>query len=1322
MKTNTALSRQTQPLLGTQRILVLTACAVLIAAFAPSGRAAVTDLSSQPLATLPTVQAKPNLLFILDDSGSMDSDYMPDDMSSGISRFQSIEYYGFRSAQCNGVAYDPSQTYSLPLNADGTPYPNATFSNAKADGYSSSSSATDLTNSYYYRYNGSQPKMGWVYDTNGAVANTFYNECRTRANTSTSLFTMVTMTAASADAQNYANWYSYYRKRYLLMRTAMGRAIFALDSSYRVGFSTISDTGVTDGTNYFRDVKDFDSTQKANFYSSLYAAPPSGYTPLRGALSKAGRYFAKKTSGQTYDPVQYSCQRNYTLLSTDGYWNTHDESSTYGPFRLTSNTEVGEQDGSEVRPMKDGSTSIATTVTHYTAPATRSQTSTQTHSFNWTRTATTVSTNRGQAPNRCPSGQYRVTTQTQVYTQQSQTQAFVTPQSATASYDQTVVATDGVITSGPTNSSVTYSAWTNTAAATTTTTDGTNYGAPTAGSTYTDSGNAVLSCQGTPGTGVTTYTTPAAGSWSAWSALSTSNSTPVIGTYTAGTPTTTAGTSGGDSNTLADVAQYYYATDLRTSALGNCTSTSSGSSQDVCSNIVPPIGSDAATWQHMNTYTIGLGVSGTLTYDRNYLTQTVGSYANLKNGTANWPDPTNDEGASRIDDLWHAGVNGRGQYYSALSASALSEAINGVVTSVQQVAGSASAASTSSLELVAGDNNQVYKASYTTSLWTGDLQAYSLRGSDATLGTTPIWSAQARLDAVTFSTRKIYFGNGSTRQNFEYTNLSTAQKAYFDNLCSQSVVASQCATLSTSTDASVGRTVSDKTLANTGTNLVNYLRGARTHESASTDTSGNTVAALYRKRDHVLGDIVNGAPVHVSKPPFSYADAGYADFIIAQASRKPVVYVAANDGMLHAFSSATADGGTELWAYVPGAVMPNLYKLADSSYASKHQYFVDGAPVMGDIKVGSTWKTILVGGLNGGGRSYYALDITDPEDPKPLWEFTDANLGLSYGNPVITKIADGTWVVAFASGYNNTGGDGLGHLYVLDANSGTVLRDITTSAGSTATPSGLAKINAWIDSPNDNTTKRFYGGDLLGNLWRFDIDDLLEPNRGALLLAKFQINASTPQPITIKPETVEVSGKPVVIVATGRYLGITDIESTTQQSIYGVRDTLTGTGWGDVRADTTNFVTQTFTLTRDANGKAISAAVTDNTVDWATKGGWRLDLPQAGERVSSNMGLQYSTLSIGTTIPSGNACDSGGAAWRYYLDVTNGGVVNTNPAGELWSSNALIVGMSWIKDSNGNVRIIYQNSDGSIRSEIPPIVSSSGAGGAHRTSWRELRD
>ena len=183
------------------------------------------------------------------------------------------------------------------------------------------------------------------------------------------------------------------------------------------------------------------------------------------------------------------------------------------------------------------------------------------------------------------------------------------------------------------------------------------------------------------------------------------------------------------------------------------------------------------------------------------------------------------------------------------------------------------------------------------------------------------------------------------------------------------------------------------------------------------------------------------------------------------------------------------------------------------NYRDKHRYFVDGTPTIGDIYVNGAWKTILVGGLNSGGSSYYALDVTDPVDPKPLWEFTDTNLGLTYGNPVITKRKDGTWVVVFSSGYNNGTGDGNGRLYVVDANTGaapsgtptvsnipTMISD-ATPAGTSTIPSGLGKINAWIEDSSDNTAKRFYGGDLLGNLWRFDIDHLVEPKGKAFLLA-----------------------------------------------------------------------------------------------------------------------------------------------------------------------------------------------------------------------------
>ena len=625
---------------------------------------------------------------------------------------------------------------------------------------------------------------------------------------------------------------------------------------------------------------------------------------------------------------------------------------------------------------------------------------------------------------------------------------------------------------------------------------------------------------------------------------------------------------------------------------------------------------------------------------------------------------------------------------------------------------------------MAGNNNHVYKASYTTSTWVGDLTSYKLNGADATIGTQD-WSASTNLDAVTDrTTRTIYFNNGTTTPSlgaFAYGNLNTTQKAYFDNICptnpattgvtAKAYQVAQCASL----------TGADLTAANKGTNLVDWLRGVQTYEAA---VAGTTTVALYRPRVHILGDIIDGAPVYVGKPPFSYADAGYSDFVVNQTSRKPMVYAASNDGMLHAFSADTSDGGNEIWAYIPTAVMPNLYRLTDTSYSLTHQFFVDGAPVMGDIYVGGNWMTILVGGFNDGGQGYYALDITTPTSPKLLWEFTDPNLGYSYGNPIITKRADGTWVVAFTSGYNN--GDGDGHLFVVNAATGVKWQDIKTGNGTataptSTTPTGLSKINAWIENATDNTSIRFYGGDLLGNLWRFDTDSLLGASPSAVQLAQFQINSTTPQSITTQPQTVSVGNRAVVVVGTGRYLGTSDIADKTQQSIYAVADDLGTTGWGDVRngSNANKFVQQTFTLDTTTG---LTASISSNPVNFgsATVAGWWVDLPNSGERVVNNMSVQFNTLAIATAIPSGDACSAGGSSWRYFLNVTNGQAVSTNPVGMQWSATALIVGMSWIKDSSGNVRVIYQNSDGTVQTEIPPTSSSPPGDSANRTSWREL--
>ena len=1306
-------------------------------------QASGTVIAPEPLATASSVQAKPNVMFILDGSGSMESSFMPDDAEA-----KQTETYAYRSSQCNGLAYDPNYDYTAnrPLQADTTAdakkqYPSQTsISSVDVDGFNTSASAAtgtsttslnggttgtrtfvprdlssndfaglpvrlqsrsdanlwmvgiitaayqvsrttnidftitsssgstksandwnvtllrkaDLSGQYYYAYDstksGSVGKMGWTYSTTSVDDSTdFYKQCTSviGGTAGKNFFSSVKVSSLTAtQKENYANWYAYFRTRVQLMRTAAGRAFADLDAKYRVGFTTIDSTGVTNDAN-FQGIEDFGATQKQTFLTKLYARVPANTTPLRASLSKVGRYYANKIPGQT-DPVQYSCQRNYAILSTDGYWNTNNETDTYQPFQVDGSTLVGQQDGDVSKPQYDG------------------QISTSTVTKTWQRYSWVVNSRTNR--NSCSNSQYstQITVQTRT---------------------ETIVTSNGAIS----------------------------------GDTFTNwkDGSAASYC-------FTAAELTARGISSGTSGYSTSTDKYLATTDGSMTAQTNpvAKTTGGSSDSLADVAQYYYVNDLRKDALSNCSGLAVDQVQnDACTNNVPTSDLDTANWQHMTTSTIGLGVSGTLTYDPAYLTQQSGDYVKLTQGTKNWPVPGNGKEAVNIDDLWHAAVNGRGRYFSALNASDLVNAIALSLGSAGAADGAASAAATNSLKPVSGDNNQVYVASYRTVDWTGDVKAHPLDATTGAVDTNTVpWSAQVKLDGQSAASRTIYYRrpNGSL-QSFTYDNLNTdGFSADFAGVCAKSANRpAQCDALSPA----------NKDLANAGANLVNFLRGDKTFETT------NSASPLYRSRAHRLGDIVGGAPAYVGKPPFIYTDAGYTDYKTSQDSRSKVLFAAANDGMLHAFAAedlkasggnAAAEAGSELWAFVPTKVIPKLFQLADAAYGTNHQYYVDGAPVVGDIKVGSNWKTILVGGLGAGGKGYYALDITDPRAPVALWEFTDANLGLSVGNPIITKRADGTWVVVIASGYNNHegGGDGRGHLFVLNAANGQPLLDLSTSAGSTGTPSGLAKINAWVDDPTNNTATRFYGGDLMGNLWRFDTDNLVGASgTEAMLMAQFMLNSdpTKPQPITTAPQPVSVkSGNtsyPVVIVGTGSYLGSPDVGSTTQQSIYALKDSLTSTGLGDVRASAA-LVNRSIVFTEDGN----SGNIASGTVDWATKIGWQLDLPKSGERLVTDMAVQFNMLAAVSAIPGSSVCTpSGGSSWLYLLDVSSGTAPDSVTSASSYLGAFLGVGITWVQTTNGDGKLEIVGSDRSITTKGAGN-SSPTPGSMRRTSWRELVD
>ncbi|MBX3662622.1 MAG: hypothetical protein KF804_09245 [Burkholderiales bacterium] len=1225
-------------------------CALALAAglaAAPVAMAAMTDIANVPLASSSTTVVKPNVLFTLDDSGSMGWGYMPDSIRDRYDRT------GYKSHLCNSIYYNPNVVYVPPKNADGTDFPNASFTAARYDGFNSGSSTVNLSTSfrsyddnlnwnsgnetqqpaYYYVWSGAgTPDPGSTSSTTGCWPSSSTSFPHSTGNWTKRQVSSTSGPGNTDERQNFANWYSYYRTRMLLMKSATGRAFVSINEGYRVGFITINPNNPVTSSKYLA-ISDFNATHKADWYTKLYSQSTNGSTPLREALSRAGRHFAGIqdgiNSGMTGDPMQYSCQQNFTILTSDGYWNSN-------AGRRLDNSLIGNHDGNisvTPRPLYDG-------------------------------TLETVSSRRYKYEEirdrfNCSSGRTRI---------RLVTTTLVTPISPTPGPEAV------------TNTSQSY---------------------------------------------ITNCSTSTRAVW---------NPNPQFSA-----PETLTSTSGGATGSLADVAAYYYLTDLRAPGSTGALGTDVGTDNNVPANGTG-VEADTARHQHMTTFTMGLGLAGTLNYVPNYKTG-AGDFAALRSGALNWPVPSSDD-PTALDDLWHAAVNGRGQFFSAADPDSVVDALTTALAGVNARVASAAAAATSNLEPVAGDNF-AYTASYKTLEWIGELEAREIDLVTGNVGTTPIWSAQAKLNAKTGNAcdnrviRLFRAGATNNLTNFSWntqacdaggnptgaasTGLNAAEQAFFG--------ATQVADLSQYPDMTNGvlplLSVNQRSLAE-GANLVNFVRGHRGREGFETNTQ-----QLYRTRTAVLGDIVNAQPVFVKAPFAEYADAGYAAFKTANASRTPMVYVAANDGMLHAFYAGinTSDplGGEERWAFIPTMVLPTLYKLADNNYANLRRYYVDGTPTAGDVydSVNGVWKTILVGGLNAGGKGYYALDITDPANPKGLWEFkhtgtcagtpvgqsSDCHLGYSYGNPTISKLADGRWVVFVTSGYNNVNspavaGDGRGYLYVLDALTGTIIYKISTGVGDATTPSGLGKINNFVlDTAVNNTTQHLYGADLLGNVWRFEVN----ASQTATRVTTITDASNNPQAITIKPEIADFGSPPVthIYVAAGKYIGASDLASTQVQSVWAIKDT----GTYPVAAPRSTLSQLTITNTGTTRGITC-------TTNCVTNGGWFADLPDTGERVNIDMKLQLGTLVVASNVPQNNACNIGGYSWLNFFDARNGLQIAGAANFGIKLSDSLAVGINVVRLPDGRTVVIATTSDASQQTQEAPIPPGDPQG--RRTSWREL--
>jgi len=718
-------------------------------------------------------------------------------------------------------------------------------------------------------------------------------------------------------------------------------------------------------------------------------------------------------------------------------------------------------------------------------------------------------------------------------------------------------------------------------------------------------------------------------------------------------------------NTLADVAMKYYKNDL----------------QSTLADKVPANPADTNTAQHLVTYTVAFGVSGTLD----------DSIEPGDTGWSGWPRPSSNDDET-IDDLRHAAYNGRGLFLNAGDPQELISSLNGAVQDIQGRDASASAVSVNTGSI--SSSTMLFQAEFNSQKWTGQINGIPVNLD----GSLDLDNKESASKVPLHGDRTIVTYDGSDGVPFQWASLSTAQKG---------LLGSQ--------------------------NILNYTRGDRSEEI---DQNG-----IYRDRALLapslgpLGDIINSAPAYVGNPEFLYPDSietnpysayrrdpdgdglsttiGYLELY-----RTPVLYAGSNDGMLHAFNvdptiKGTPAFGLEIFAYVPTQAMKHLPDIANKNY--RHAYSVDGSPEVADAYFDTSWHTVLVSGMNAGGQGIFALDVSNPNAyasesaaaATVLWEFTDtddADLGYTFGKPTIAKANNGKWVAIFGNGYNNTVADGnvgsgTAVLYIVDVETGALIKKIDTGINALSTPNGLSTPTT-LDSDGDYMADAVYAGDLEGNMWKFDISSA-DPAQwdvayltGTIPTPLYTACAEEPcsttnrQPITVKPQLGLNKGATgyLVYFGTGTYFMENDNQNNGLQSFYAIwdKDTSTLTSFNKFHLLQQDIIEEVGVTTAnlDDNGNPIviyQRATTNFPLYWHKDTGlpvdglddgslvdahlgWYMDLVNTdggntdgkGERSVSNPMLRDGSIIFVTAVPDQDPCSYGGTSWYMELNAVTG--------------------------------------------------------------------
>ena len=577
---------------------------------------------------------------------------------------------------------------------------------------------------------------------------------------------------------------------------------------------------------------------------------------------------------------------------------------------------------------------------------------------------------------------------------------------------------------------------------------------------------------------------------------------------------------------------------------------------------------------------------------------------------------------------------------------------------------------------------------------TGEFLRYTINASDV-VSATPDWDAGLVLTGQNWdSGRRIITMSGAGGIPFRWTNLDDAQK-----------IALQTNPLTSVQDT-----------AAIGENRVNWLRGDSSNETAS--------GGLRIRPGTKLGAIINSSPWYLGEPSAGYSETdyggGYASFSADNTATR-AVFVAANDGMLHAFSAST---GAELFAYVPrGLYAPmsiapfsKLSAITAKTFelnAGTSSVNADGSVMVADMKVNGNWAQYLFGSLGRGGKGVYALDVTKPQNVNESgssvtklvkWEYGDAtgdpDIGhiisrpTSRGNlqPFQTGyMANGKWAAIYGNGYNSTSGKAALYIFFADGPGAGTATWVANSdfvkipVGVAGSDNGMG-IPTAVDLDNNGTIDTIYAGDLKGNVWKFDVKDANPANWGVattgqvpLYQASTVINGSTTvvvQPITtaIQPFRHPDGGLQLVF-STGKILESLDYPMVVPytNTVYGIReqigvDTTITTGRSDLINKSTTFAT--------IGGNDVRL-VAKSTVDYLTKKGWFIELTAPSEAVVFNpVPLSATQIFIRSIGPSGvsDGCKVPERALDLNLNVISGTPLVTNILGAPSLAGFMIAG------------------------------------------------